>query len=203
MLDGGPGADRRASCRRASPCAAPATTSRPATCCSPPARGHAGGRRRARQRQRPRPCRCTRRRGWRCCPPATSWSTTAAPLRPGSDPREQPHDAGRAVREAGCDVVDHGIVRDDEAALESVLRAAAADVRRDRHQRRRQHGRLRRRQGGAGADRRHAWMQIAIKPAKPFAFGMLDGARRSSACRAIRSARSSASSCSPARRCGG
>ena len=48
------------------------------------------------------------------------------------------------------------------------------------------------------------WMQIAIKPAKPFAFGLLDaGDRRprSSDCPATRSARWSASSCSPGPRC--
>lgn len=78
------------------------------------------------------------------------------------------------VRESGCEAVDHGIVRDDEAALEAVLRAAAdtcdAIVT----------------SGGVSmgdydvvkavlsriADMR--WMQIAIKPAKPFAFGLLD-----------------------------
>lgn len=77
------------------------------------------------------------------------------------------------VREAGCDAVDHGIVRDDEAVLEATLRAAAdscdAIVT----------------SGGVSmgdydvvkavlsrvADMR--WMQIAIKPAKPFAFGLL------------------------------
>ncbi|MDO8403122.1 MAG: molybdopterin molybdotransferase MoeA [Pseudomonas sp.] len=78
-----------------------------------------------------------------------------------------------ALVEAGCDVVDLGIVRDDEAALEKVLREAAescdAVVT----------------SGGVSmgdydvvkavlsriADMR--WMQIAIKPAKPFAFGLL------------------------------
>jgi molybdopterin molybdotransferase len=77
------------------------------------------------------------------------------------------------VRDAGCEAVDLGIVRDDEAALEAVLRAAAdtcdAIVT----------------SGGVSmgdydvvkavlsriADMR--WMQIAIKPAKPFAFGLL------------------------------
>ncbi len=77
------------------------------------------------------------------------------------------------VREAGCEVVDHGVVRDDEAALEATLRRAAdgcdAIVT----------------SGGVSmgdydvvkavlsriADMR--WMQIAIKPAKPFAFGLL------------------------------
>ena len=78
-----------------------------------------------------------------------------------------------ALVEAGCEVVDLGIVRDDEAALEQVLREAAetcdAVVT----------------SGGVSmgdydvvkavlsriADMR--WMQIAIKPAKPFAFGLL------------------------------
>ena len=46
------------------------------------------------------------------------------------------------------------------------------------------------------------WMQIAIKPAKPFAFGTW-AASRSSACPATPSARSSASRCSPGRRCAG
>jgi molybdenum cofactor synthesis domain-containing protein len=77
------------------------------------------------------------------------------------------------VREAGADAIDLGVVRDDEAALEAVLRDAAdrcdAIVT----------------SGGVSmgdydvvkavlsriADMR--WMQIAIRPAKPFAFGLL------------------------------
>jgi molybdenum cofactor synthesis domain-containing protein len=77
------------------------------------------------------------------------------------------------VHDAGCEAVDLGIVRDDEAALATVLRQAAdtcdAIVT----------------SGGVSmgdydvvkavlseiADMR--WMQIAIKPAKPFAFGLL------------------------------
>jgi molybdenum cofactor synthesis domain-containing protein len=77
------------------------------------------------------------------------------------------------VRDAGCAPVDLGIVRDDEGALEAVLREAAdscdAIVT----------------SGGVSmgdydvvkavlsriADMQ--WMQIAIKPAKPFAFGLL------------------------------
>ncbi len=75
--------------------------------------------------------------------------------------------------EAGCETVDLGVVRDDEAALEGVLRAAAADCDAIVTS------------GGVSmgdydvvkavlsriADMR--WMQIAIKPAKPFAFGLL------------------------------
>jgi molybdopterin molybdotransferase len=77
------------------------------------------------------------------------------------------------VRDAGCEAVDYGIVRDDEAALEAVLRSAAAECDAIVTS------------GGVSmgdydvvkavlsqiADMR--WMQIAIKPAKPFAFGLL------------------------------
>jgi len=80
------------------------------------------------------------------------------------------------VRDAGCEAIDLGIVRDDEAALEAVLRQAVlgcdAVVT----------------SGGVSmgdydvvkavlsriADMH--WMQIAIKPAKPFAFGLLEAA---------------------------
>ena len=83
------------------------------------------------------------------------------------------------VRAAGCDAVDFGIVRDDEAELEHVLLHKAATecdaiVT----------------SGGVSmgdydvvkavlsriADMR--WMQIAIRPAKPFAFGLLDSGGR-------------------------
>jgi molybdenum cofactor synthesis domain-containing protein len=78
------------------------------------------------------------------------------------------------VAEAGCEVIDLGIVRDDEASLEAVLRSAAAAYDAIVTS------------GGVSmgdydvvkavlsriADMR--WMQIAIKPAKPFAFGLLD-----------------------------
>jgi molybdopterin molybdotransferase len=80
-----------------------------------------------------------------------------------------------ALEAAGCAVTDLGIVRDDEAVLETTLRAAAAD-----------HDAVVT-SGGVSmgdydvvkavlariADMR--WMQVAIKPAKPFAFGLLDG----------------------------
>jgi len=75
----------------------------------------------------------------------------------------------------GCDVVDLGVVRDDEAELERVLRGAAetcdAIVS----------------SGGVsmgdydvvkavlGRIADMTWMQMAIKPAKPFAFGTLAG----------------------------
>jgi molybdenum cofactor synthesis domain-containing protein len=78
------------------------------------------------------------------------------------------------LRGAGCDVVDMGTVRDDESALEEVLRRAASDCDAIVTS------------GGVSmgdydvvkavlariADM--TWMQIAIKPAKPFAFGTID-----------------------------
>jgi molybdopterin molybdotransferase len=84
-----------------------------------------------------------------------------------------------AVRDAGCEAVDLGIVRDDEAVLEEVLRNAATSCDAIVTS------------GGVSmgdydvvkavlsriADMQ--WMQIAIKPAKPFAFGLLaSGARQ-------------------------
>ena len=81
----------------------------------------------------------------------------------------------RLVGEAGCDVVDYGIVRDDEEELEEVLRHAS------------QHCDAIVTSGGVsmgdydvvkavlGRIADMQWMQIAIKPAKPFAFGKLNG----------------------------
>jgi molybdopterin molybdotransferase len=77
------------------------------------------------------------------------------------------------VVEAGCEAIDLGVVRDDEAALETILRDAAASYDAIVTS------------GGVSmgeydvvkavlsriADMR--WMQIAIKPAKPFAFGLI------------------------------
>ena len=83
------------------------------------------------------------------------------------------------VRSIGAEAIDLGIVRDDEAALESVLERAAgtcdAIVT----------------SGGVsmgdydvvkavlGRIAEMTWMQIAIKPAKPFAFGMMHRGQRS------------------------
>ncbi|MGB8860528.1 MAG: gephyrin-like molybdotransferase Glp [Ilumatobacteraceae bacterium] len=96
-----------------------------------------------------------------------------SPLRPGQIRESNRTMLLGAVRDAGCEAIDLGIVRDDEASLERVLRDAAetcdAVVT----------------SGGVSmgdydvvkavlsqiADMR--WMQISIKPAKPFAFGLL------------------------------
>ncbi|MEQ1699883.1 MAG: gephyrin-like molybdotransferase Glp [Ilumatobacteraceae bacterium] len=98
-----------------------------------------------------------------------------SPLQPGQIRESNRTMLLGAVRDAGCDAIDLGIVRDDEAVLEAVLRDAA-----DRYD-------AVVTSGGVSmgdydvvkavlsriADMR--WMQIAIKPAKPFAFGLLAG----------------------------
>ena len=81
----------------------------------------------------------------------------------------------RLVTDIDCDVVDYGIVRDDEAELEEVLRHASQNCDAivtsggvsmgDYDVVKAVLGRI--------ADMQ--WMQIAIKPAKPFAFGTLNG----------------------------
>lgn len=80
-----------------------------------------------------------------------------------------------ALGAAGCEVMDLGVVPDDEAQLERVLRTAAGECDAivssggvsmgDYDVVKAVLGRI--------ADMR--WMQVAIKPAKPFAFGVLDG----------------------------
>jgi molybdopterin molybdotransferase len=97
------------------------------------------------------------------------------PLRPGQIRESNATMLAPLLAEAGC-VVDHrGTVPDDEQALEAVLRDAASTCDAlvtsggvsmgDYDVVKAVLGRI--------ADMR--WMQIAIKPAKPFAFGILDG----------------------------
>lgn len=96
------------------------------------------------------------------------------PLQPGQIRESNRTMLHGLVAAAGCEAVDLGIVRDDEAELERVLREAAATCDAIVTS------------GGVSmgdydvvkavlsriADMR--WMQIAIKPAKPFAFGLLE-----------------------------
>ncbi len=98
-----------------------------------------------------------------------------APLRPGQIRESNRPMLLALVRRAGCRPVDLGLVADDEDVLIDVLRTGAAgcDVLVS--------------SGGvsmgdfdvvkAVLDRiaDMSWMQIAIKPSKPFAFGMVDG----------------------------
>lgn len=79
------------------------------------------------------------------------------------------------VSQAGAEAIDYGIIRDDEGALENVLRQAASEC----------HAIVT--SGGVSMGDYDVvkavlsriaemhWMQLAIKPAKPFAFGLLYG----------------------------
>jgi molybdopterin molybdotransferase len=78
------------------------------------------------------------------------------------------------VAQAGCRVVDLGVVRDDEAALQATLRSAALSC-----------DAIVTSGGVSMGDydvvkavlsriAQMEWMQVAIRPAKPFAFGLLD-----------------------------
>jgi molybdenum cofactor synthesis domain-containing protein len=77
--------------------------------------------------------------------------------------------------ECGCEVVDLGVVRDDEAELERVLRSAAADCDAIVSSGGVSMGDYDVVKAVLGRIADMTWMQIAIKPAKPFAFGRLDG----------------------------
>jgi molybdopterin molybdotransferase len=79
------------------------------------------------------------------------------------------------LSETGCEVVDLGIVRDDEAELERVLRAAALDCDAIVSSGGVSMGDYDVVKAVLGRIADMTWMQIAIKPAKPFAFGRLDG----------------------------
>ena len=79
------------------------------------------------------------------------------------------------LADAGCEVVDLGIVRDDEAELERVLRAAASDCDAIVSSGGVSMGDYDVVKAVLGRIADMTWMQIAIKPAKPFAFGRLAG----------------------------
>ncbi len=79
------------------------------------------------------------------------------------------------LADAGCEVVDLGVVRDDEAELERVLRSAAVDCDAIVSSGGVSMGDYDVVKAVLGRVADMTWMQIAIKPAKPFAFGRLDG----------------------------
>jgi molybdenum cofactor synthesis domain-containing protein len=101
-----------------------------------------------------------------------------SPLRPGQIRESNKTMLLPLVAESGCDAIDLGVVRDDEAALEEILRDAASSYDAIITS------------GGVSmgeydvvkavlsriADMR--WMLIALKPATPFAFGLLAAGQR-------------------------
>jgi len=79
------------------------------------------------------------------------------------------------LADAHCDVVDLGVVRDDESELERVLRSAAVGCDAIVSSGGVSMGDYDVVKAVLGRSAEMTWMQIAIKPAKPFAFGRLDG----------------------------
>lgn len=102
-----------------------------------------------------------------------------SPLQPGQIRESNKTMLLAMVAEADCDAVDFGIVRDDEAALEAVLRQAASQCDAIVTSGGVSMGDYDVVKAVLGQIAEMSWMQIAIKPAKPFAFGLLDsgGAR--------------------------
>jgi molybdenum cofactor synthesis domain-containing protein len=96
-----------------------------------------------------------------------------SPLRPGQIRESNRTMLVGVVADTGCDVVDLGIVRDDEAELERVLRTAAADCDAIVSSGGVSMGDYDVVKAVLGRIADMTWMQIAIKPAKPFAFGTL------------------------------
>ena len=83
-----------------------------------------------------------------------------------------------AVGQAGCAPIDLGLVRDDEAALEAVLADAAARCDAVVTSGGVSMGDFDIVKAVLGRLATMRWMQIAIRPAKPFAFGLLSGPER-------------------------
>ena len=97
------------------------------------------------------------------------------PLQPGQIRESNRRMLAALLRECGCEVLDMGTVRDDEAELEAVLRRAAAQSDAIVTSGGVSMGDYDVVKAVLGRIAEMRWMQIAIKPAKPFAFGTLDG----------------------------
>jgi molybdopterin molybdotransferase len=83
-----------------------------------------------------------------------------------------------AVDQAGCTPIDLGLVRDDEAALEAALAAAAARCDAVVTSGGVSMGDFDIVKAVLGRLATMRWLQVAIRPAKPFAFGLLNGPGR-------------------------
>jgi molybdopterin molybdotransferase len=101
--------------------------------------------------------------------------TDGSPLAPGQIRESNKTMLAGMLAEAGCDVVDLGVVRDDEAELERVLRSAAVDCDAIVSSGGVSMGDYDVVKAVLGRIADMTWMQMAIKPAKPFAFGKLNG----------------------------
>ena len=101
--------------------------------------------------------------------------TDGSPLAPGQIRESNKIMLAGMLAEAGCQVVDIGVVRDDEVELERVLRAAAVECDAIVSSGGVSMGDYDVVKAVLGRIADMTWMQMAIKPAKPFAFGKLDG----------------------------
>jgi molybdopterin molybdotransferase len=101
-----------------------------------------------------------------------------APLGPGQIRESNRTMLLGAVGQAACTPVDLGLVRDDEAALEAVLADAAARCDAVVTSGGVSMGDYDIVKAVLGRLATMRWMQIAIRPAKPFAFGLLSGVDR-------------------------
>ncbi|NQY58025.1 MAG: molybdopterin molybdotransferase MoeA [Ilumatobacteraceae bacterium] len=97
-----------------------------------------------------------------------------APLAPGQIRESNKTMLAALVAEVGCDVVDLGVVPDDEATFERVIREAATTCDAIVSSGGVSMGDYDVVKAVLGRIADMTWMQIAIKPAKPFAFGRLD-----------------------------
>jgi molybdenum cofactor synthesis domain-containing protein len=98
-----------------------------------------------------------------------------SPLAPGQIRESNRTMLAGLLAEAGCDVIDLGTVRDDETELERVLREAATDCDAIVSSGGVSMGDYDVVKAVLGRIADMTWLQIAIKPAKPFAFGTLGG----------------------------
>ena len=98
-----------------------------------------------------------------------------SPLAPGQIRESNRTMLAGLLAEAGCEVIDLGTVRDDETELERVLRAAATDCDAIVSSGGVSMGDYDVVKAVLGRIADMTWLQIAIKPAKPFAFGTLGG----------------------------
>jgi molybdenum cofactor synthesis domain-containing protein len=97
------------------------------------------------------------------------------PLLPGEIRESNRRMLASLLRDTGCEVVDFGTVRDDEVALEAVLRRAAGECDAIVTSGGVSMGDFDVVKAVLGRIADMTWMQIAIKPAKPFAFGTIGG----------------------------
>jgi molybdenum cofactor synthesis domain-containing protein len=101
--------------------------------------------------------------------------TDGSPLRPGQIRESNATMLAPLLAEVGCTVDHRGTVPDDERVLEEVLRDAAASCDAIVTSGGVSMGEYDVVKAVLGRIADMSWMQIAIKPAKPFAFGTLEG----------------------------